>query len=96
MATERVRIDVEQEAVQARQLALRYRCEFVDLQESKIDHDLFHSVPVDLMFRYNFVPLSAQNGSLEIARELRATFFRRMLRFDTPRARVGCSASRSM
>ena len=23
----------------------------------RIDHDLFHSVPVDLMFRYNFVPI---------------------------------------
>ena len=35
--------------------------------KAKIDHDLFHSVPVDLMFRYNFVPLQAQNGTLEIA-----------------------------
>ena len=32
-----------------------------------IDHDLFRSIPVDLMFRYNFVPLQAQNGTLEIA-----------------------------
>jgi type IV pilus assembly protein PilB len=67
MATERVRIDPVQEALQARMMASRYRCDYVDLQESKIDHDLFHSVPVDLMFRYNFVPLSAQNGTLEIA-----------------------------
>jgi type IV pilus assembly protein PilB len=67
MATERVRIDPQQESLQARMLASRYRCDFVDLQESKIDHDLFHSVPVDLMFRYNFVPLSAHNGTLEIA-----------------------------
>jgi type IV pilus assembly protein PilB len=67
MATERVKIDPEQETGQARSLAMRYRCDFVDLREAKIDHDLFHSVPVDLMFRYNFVPLSAQNGSLDIA-----------------------------
>jgi type IV pilus assembly protein PilB len=67
MATERVKIDPQQEASLARTLATRYRCDFVDLQESKIDHDLFHSVPVDLMFRYNFVPLSAHNGTLEIA-----------------------------
>src|SRR5246127_3888446 len=25
------------------------------------------SIPVDLMFRYNFVPIQAENGSLEIA-----------------------------
>ena len=69
MATDRVNRlpDHEQEAVQARQIAMRYRCEFVDLREEHIDHDLFHSVPVDLMFRYNFVPLNASNGSLEIA-----------------------------
>jgi len=57
----------EQEAAQARSLADRYRCEFVDLKLSKIDHDLFKSIPVDLMFRYNFVPLEAKNGTLEIA-----------------------------
>jgi type IV pilus assembly protein PilB len=39
----------------------------VDLKAEKIDHELFKSVPVDLMFRYNFVPLAAQNGTLEIA-----------------------------
>jgi type IV pilus assembly protein PilB len=37
------------------------------LREAAIDHDLFRSVPVDLMFRYNFVPMHAENGLLEIA-----------------------------
>src|ERR1700733_14703150 len=55
------------EIVQAKAVASRYRCEFVDLREVRIDHDLFHSVPVDLMFRYNFVPINAQNGQLDIA-----------------------------
>ncbi|HVT92046.1 MAG TPA: GspE/PulE family protein [Bryobacteraceae bacterium] len=59
--------DPVKEAEQARALAHRYRCEFVDLREAQIDHDLFHSVPVDLMFRYNFVPIHASNGTLEIA-----------------------------
>ena len=67
MATERAKLSPEEEAMQARMLASRYRCEYVDLREGRIDHDLFHSVPVDLMFRYNFVPLQAQNGTLEIA-----------------------------
>ncbi len=57
----------EQEIEQARRLAERYRCEFVDLKSAKIDSELFKSIPVDLMFRYNFVPLSASNGVLEIA-----------------------------
>ena len=60
-------IDPIQESAKARAVAQRYYHEFVDLREVKIDHDLFHSIPVDLMFRYNFVPIQAQNGSLEIA-----------------------------
>ncbi len=68
MATDRIRLaDPEQEAAQAKSLAERYHCEFVDLREARIDHDLFRSVPVDLMFRYNFVPLAADDGSLDIA-----------------------------
>jgi type IV pilus assembly protein PilB len=56
-----------QDIEQARALAKRYYHEFVDLRETRIDHDLFTSIPVDLMFRYNFVPIQAQNGTLEIA-----------------------------
>ena len=55
------------EIAQAKAVAMRYRCDFVDLREVRIDHDLFHSVPVDLMFRYNFVPIQSQNGHLDIA-----------------------------
>jgi type IV pilus assembly protein PilB len=68
MATDALRsLNPEAEAAQARALAARYRCEYVDLKATKIDHDLFKSIPVDLMFRYNFVPLEAHNGTLEIA-----------------------------
>jgi type IV pilus assembly protein PilB len=59
--------DPAEEVSSAKNLAERYRCEFVDLREVRIDHDLFHSVPVDLMFRYNFVPIHLQNGHLDIA-----------------------------
>src|SRR5579864_6697331 len=55
------------EQEQARAIAARYRCEYVDLREHTIEHELFRSVPVDLMFRYNFVPLRNQNGTLDIA-----------------------------
>ena len=59
--------DPAAEAAQAQAIAARYRCEYVDLREASIDHELFRSIPVDLMFRYNFVPLHAQNGTLDIA-----------------------------
>jgi type IV pilus assembly protein PilB len=66
--TDRVRLqDPAAEAAEAQAIAARYRCEYVDLRESSIDHELFRSIPVDLMFRYNFVPLRSQNGTLEIA-----------------------------
>jgi type IV pilus assembly protein PilB len=69
MATiEKVRLsDTSAETEQARALAARYRCEYVDLRDGAIDHDLFRSIPVDLMFRYNFVPMKSQNGTLDIA-----------------------------
>jgi type IV pilus assembly protein PilB len=66
--TEKLRLtDPAGEVDQAKGMAARYRCEFVDLREASIDHDLFRSIPVDLMFRYNFVPMQARNGTLEIA-----------------------------
>jgi type IV pilus assembly protein PilB len=68
MATDRTKLtDLAEELAQAQALAQRYRYEFVDLREARIDHELFRSIPVDLMFRYNFVPLQAENGGLEIA-----------------------------
>src|SRR5579864_8104724 len=69
MATnDRTRLaDPQEEVTNAKAVASRYRCEFVDLREVRIDHDLFHSVPVDLMFRYNFVPIHSENGHLDIA-----------------------------
>ncbi len=51
----------------ARALAKRYHADFVDLKNFKIQHELFKSVPVDMMFRYNFVPLEQSENSLAIA-----------------------------
>jgi type IV pilus assembly protein PilB len=51
----------------ARKLAERYRCGFIDLQEQRIDPELFRTIPADLMFRYNFVPLVVHNNTLVIA-----------------------------
>src|ERR1700691_5479106 len=55
------------ESSRAQALAHRYRCEFVDLKNFRIQHDLFRSVPVDMMFRYNFVPLEQLEDRLIIA-----------------------------
>ena len=55
------------EVERAQTLARRYHADFVDLKNFKISHELFKSVPVDMMFRYNFVPLEQENGRLAIA-----------------------------
>jgi type IV pilus assembly protein PilB len=52
---------------QARRLAERYRCPFVDLREQRIDPELFRSIPAELMFRYNFVPLESHDSTLVVA-----------------------------
>jgi type IV pilus assembly protein PilB len=59
--------DLGLEREQARRLATRYRCGFIDLMEQRIDPDLFRTIPADLMFRYNFVPLALHENTLVIA-----------------------------
>src|SRR5260370_34504545 len=58
----------DEEYGRAHDLARRYRSEFIDLRNFHIQHELFRSIPVDLMFRYNFVPLeNLSDGRLAIA-----------------------------
>jgi type IV pilus assembly protein PilB len=59
--------DEQHERDVARKLADRYRCEFVDLREQRIDPELFRTIRADLMFSYNFVPLETHDNVLCIA-----------------------------
>src|SRR6266567_778951 len=59
--------DEKHEREFARKLAERYRFAFIDLREQRIDAELFRTIPADLMFRYNFVPLELHNNVLAIA-----------------------------
>jgi type IV pilus assembly protein PilB len=60
--------NISDEEARARDLARRYRCEYQDLQGFHLQQELFRKIPVDLMFRYNFVPLEdAEDGRLVIA-----------------------------
>ena len=51
----------------ARELAQRYRCEFLDLRDFRMDASLLRKVEVGLMFRYNFVPLEEKDSVMVIA-----------------------------
>src|SRR6266404_3018932 len=55
----------------AKELATRHRLPFVDLlpadQDSPIDYAIFNEIPVDLMVRYQFLPLRRDEKGLHIA-----------------------------
>jgi type IV pilus assembly protein PilB len=59
--------DLQAEREHSLKLAERYRCGFVDLREQRIDPELFRSIPADLMFRFNFVPLESRENALLVA-----------------------------
>jgi type IV pilus assembly protein PilB len=59
------------EVIAAKQLARRYRLEYIDLlppdKESPIDYDELTKIPVDLMLRNHFVPLKREGNNLHVA-----------------------------
>ena len=54
------------ETALAQRLAERYRLEFVDLTHYNLDHDLFRTIPADLMLRYGFVPSHREGNTLVV------------------------------
>ena len=58
--------DYTAEVARARKLAERYRLEFVDMDEFRIDQELFRTIPADQMLRYGFVPHRREGKSLVI------------------------------
>jgi len=55
---------VADEEVAARALATRYRLEYVDVGSFAPDPEILKSVPVELMFRYNFLPYRREGARL--------------------------------
>ena len=55
------------DVARAQDLARRYRCDYVDLQKFRVPLDILKIVPVELMFRYNFVPLEETAGGRMVA-----------------------------
>ena len=59
-------VDHAAEEADARRLAERYRVEFVEMAQFRIDPELVRSIPAELMLRYGFVPSRRENKSLVI------------------------------
>ncbi len=57
---------VSSEEGQAQRIAARLGIPYVDLAEFPINHELFRQIPVDLMFRYNFIPWKEEDGKLVV------------------------------
>src|SRR5215510_5809183 len=57
---------VSSEEMQAQRIAARLGIPYVDLADFPINHDLFRQIPVDLMFRYNFIPWKEEDGRLVV------------------------------
>jgi type IV pilus assembly protein PilB len=55
------------ERAAAEAFAATHGLDFVDLASARLDTDLFHSIPFDLMLRYGFVPIERLPGRLVVA-----------------------------
>jgi type II secretory ATPase GspE/PulE/Tfp pilus assembly ATPase PilB-like protein len=58
--------EILSEELQAQRLAQRLGLEYLDLDNFEIDPELFRSIQVDLMFRYNFVPRHREGDILSV------------------------------
>ena len=56
-----------QEEIAAREKARRYRLNFIDLATEEPAYNLIHELPVELMVRYSFVPISREGNMLYVA-----------------------------
>jgi type II secretory ATPase GspE/PulE/Tfp pilus assembly ATPase PilB-like protein len=64
--TQKSAAETAAEIAQAQRLADRYRLPFLDLAHFNIDHDLFRTIPAELMLRYGFVPYRREGNTLVI------------------------------
>ena len=58
--------DTINEEADSKARAERLGLEFIHLQDFEIDHKLFESIPVELMFRYHFIPFRMLEDRLQI------------------------------
>ncbi|HEY3350836.1 MAG TPA: GspE/PulE family protein [Thermoanaerobaculia bacterium] len=59
-------LDAASEETRARQLAERLGLPYVDLWTFRIDAEIFRSIPLEWMLRFEFVPERRENGALSV------------------------------
>ena len=55
------------EMANAKDIAARYKLQYVDLSTFAVDYSLIHKMPVDLMVRHHFVPIQSDGRVMQIA-----------------------------
>src|SRR6516165_969274 len=60
-------LELQTEMDRAHELAERYHFQFVDLRSQNIEAGLLRAIPLDLMLRYEFLPLEAHDHHLTVA-----------------------------
>ncbi|MCJ7589506.1 MAG: GspE/PulE family protein [Candidatus Aminicenantes bacterium] len=64
---EDARKEIFAEEREIRKLAERYNVPFIDLAGYPVDRDLVQSIPVDFLYRLNFIPLGERDDLVQIA-----------------------------
>ena len=59
--------DLNADERETRKQADRYNVPFIELAGYPVDRDLVQSIPVDFLYRLNFVPLGERDGLVQIA-----------------------------
>ncbi|MBI2838574.1 MAG: type II/IV secretion system protein [Acidobacteria bacterium] len=57
----------QREEEQAQRFAERYRLPFIDLNTVSFDPKLLRTIPVEMMYKYNFIPLKKVGGVVHVA-----------------------------
>jgi len=58
---------IKQSDEETKKLAEKYHIPFIDLSAHSLNRDLIQSIPVDFLYRFNFVPLEEENNVVKIA-----------------------------
>lgn len=58
---------IHSEEVETKKLAEQFKVPYIDLISTTLDRDLIQSIPVEFLYRVNFIPLKVNKNSVKIA-----------------------------
>ena len=67
MKTKENNITVQSEEAKTKELAEKYKVPYIDLTSIALERDFIQSLPVEFLYRANFVPIEENKNSVKIA-----------------------------